>query len=127
MRAWLDRQLGKVPPKSLTGKALSYLASEWGRLTQFLSNGAVPISNAMAENAIRPLALGRKNWLFSDTAAGAESSAIIFSVIETVKANGLEPWKYLRFVLGALPLCKTVGDFERLLPYNCNATDTLLL
>ena len=63
----------------------------------------------------------------SDTAAGAESSAIIFSVIETVKANGLEPWKYLRFVLGALPLCKTVGDFERLLPYNCKATDTLLL
>ena len=72
----------------------------------------------MAENAIRPFAVGRKNWLFSDTPKGAEASAIYYSLIETAKANGLEPYGYLACMLKKLPYATTVEDLEMLLPWN---------
>lgn len=117
LRRWLDRVINTVPPKSLTGKALHYLNDQWEKLARYIDHGEIPISNIMAENAIRPFALGRKNWLFSDTRAGAESSSILFSVIETAKANGREPYEYLNKVIARLPQLTTADEITKLLPY----------
>ena len=79
--------------------AVNYALNQEQYLRAFLKNGEVEISNNFAENAIRPFVIGRKNWLFSDTVKGAKSSAIIYSLIETAKANGVEPYAYLTLVL----------------------------
>ena len=79
--------------------AVNYALNQEQYLQAFLKNGEVEISNNFAENAIRPFVIGRKNWLFSDTVKGAKSSAIIYSMIETAKANGIEPYTYLNLIL----------------------------
>lgn len=78
---------------------MNYALNQEQYLRAFLKNGEVEISNNFAENAIRPFVIGRKNWLFSDTVKGAKSSAIIYSLIETAKANGVEPYAYLTLIL----------------------------
>jgi len=85
--------------------------------------GDLPIDNNRCENAIRPFVIGRKAWLFSDTPAGAHSSAVIYSLVQTAKANGLEPYAWLRRVLRDLPAAKTVEDVEALLPWNMRIAD----
>jgi hypothetical protein len=87
-------------------------------LTRYTERGDLPIDNNRCENAIRPFVVGRRAWLFSDTPAGANASAIIYSLVETAKANGLEPYTWLRRVLRDLPAAKTVEDVEALLPWN---------
>lgn len=91
LRAWLDKTLPKVLPKSALGKALAYLDKNWTKLIVYIEDGRLNIDNNPAENAIRPFVIGRKNWLFSDTPKGAQASAALYSLIETAKANGLEP------------------------------------
>lgn len=118
MRTWLDRVLPAVPPESLTGKALTYLHNQWPKLIRYLDDGRLSIDNNRVENAIRPFVTGRKNWLFSDTVHGANASANLYSLIETAKANGLEPYHYLRYVFTELPKAKTLEHIEALLPYN---------
>ena len=118
LRAWLDKTLPGVTPKSALGTALSYLRDYWPRLTRYTERGDLPIDNNRAENAIRPFVIGRKAWLFSDTVAGANASAVIYSVLETAKANGVEPYTWLRRVLRDLPAAKTVDEVEALLPWN---------
>ncbi|GGE91624.1 hypothetical protein GCM10008020_40800 [Massilia psychrophila] len=105
-----------MTPKSALGTALSYLRDYWPRLTRYTERGDLPIDNNRAENAIRPFIVGRKAWLFSDTVAGANASAVIYSVLETAKANGVEPYTWLRRVLRDLPAAKTVDQVESLLP-----------
>jgi transposase len=83
-----------------------------------LDDGRVEVDNNLAENAIRPFVMGRKAWLFSDTPAGADASARLYSLIETAKANGLEPYAYLRHVFTELPKATTVDDIEALLHWN---------
>lgn len=117
IKQWLDGSLPTVAPKTLTGRALGYLADEWPTLVRFVESGALKIDNNVAENAIRPFVVGRKAWLFSDTSAGAHSSAAIYSLVETAKANGIDPYEYLRRVLTDLPAAKTLADFEALLPW----------
>ncbi|WP_374109723.1 transposase, partial [Thiolapillus sp.] len=75
-------------------KAIQYTLNQWELLTGYLADGRLHISNALAENAIRPFAVGRRNWLFADTPRGAKASATIYSLIETAKANGLEPFRH---------------------------------
>ncbi len=82
---------------------MNYLASNWSRLVRYIEGGHLPIDNNRAENAIRPFVIGRKNWLFSDTPKGATASAQIYSLIETAKANGQEPYAWLRHILERLP------------------------
>ena len=118
LRTWLDKTLPGVTPKSALGTALSYLRDYWSRLTRYTERGDLPIDNNRAENAIRPFVVGRKAWLFSDTVAGANASAVIYSVLETAKANGVEPYTWLRRVLRDLPAAKTVDQVEALLPWN---------
>lgn len=114
---WLDSQLHRVPPKTALGKALHYLSQQWPRLTRFLEDSRIPLDNNPAENAIRPFVIGRKNWLFSDTPKGAHASARIYSLIETAKANGLEPYEYMVNVLSLLPTATTEEQLDRLLPW----------
>jgi transposase len=119
-RAWLDAVRPTVPPGTALGKALGYLHQQWPRLIRYIERGDLPMDNNAAENAIRPFVVGRKAWLFADTPAGANASALIYSLVETAKANGLEPYLWLRHVLRNLPTANTVEHFEALLPWNCN-------
>jgi len=116
LRAWLDKNITQVPPTSTTGKALHYLNNEWTKLIVYLQDGRLNIDNNLAENAIRPFVIGRKNWLFSHSVKGVKASANLYSLIETVKANGLEPYAYLRYLFTELPKTETVEAIEKLLP-----------
>jgi len=118
LRAWLDEALPQVPPASATGKALNYLHNEWDKLVRYLEDGRLEIDNNAAENAIRPFVIGRKNWLFSASVKGVQASANLYSLIETAKANGLEPYAYLRHLFTVLPKATTVEAIEALLPGN---------
>ncbi len=118
LKDWLDKNISRVPKDSLTFKAMYYTLNQWDMLTGYTTDGKLHISNALAENAIRPFALGRKNWLFSDTSRCAKASATCYGLIETAKANGLEPYKYLHHVLGRIAAAETVEDIEALLPWN---------
>ncbi len=121
-RQWLDETALITPPGSLLGKAVSYALNQWGRLIVYLQDGHLSMDNNLAENAIRPFVLGRKNWLFADTPAGAHASAGLYSLIETAKANGLEPYWYLRYLFEQLPLAQTNDDFKALLPQYVDKT-----
>lgn len=123
LRRWLDKTLPLVPPKTVLGEALAYLHGYWPRLIRYTERGDLPIDNNPAENAIRPFVIGRKAWMFSDTPAGAHASALLYSLIETAKANGLEPFTWLRHVLRRLPEATTVDHYEALLPWNLHAAD----
>ena len=116
LRVWLDETRPKVPPKSTLGKALHYLDHQWPRLVGYLGDGRYPIDNNLVENAIRPFAIGRKNWLFSASVKGAKASANLYSLIETAKANGLEPYAYLKHVFTELPKATSFDDVDCLLP-----------
>ena len=82
----------------------------------------MPLDNNRCENAIRPFVVGRKGWLFSDTVKGAVASANLYSLVETAKANNVEPHAYLSLLFERLPHAKTVEDFETLLPWNVKAS-----
>ena len=118
IRIWLNQSLPQVPPNSMTGKALNYLNNEWEKLIAYVKDGRLEIDNNGAENAIRPFVVGRKNWLFSASVKGVKASANLYSLIETAKANDLEPYAYLRYLFAQLPAAQSVEDFEALLPGN---------
>lgn len=115
---WLLNHTSRTPPKGLLGKAISYALNQWDRLQVYLEDGIITPDNNMAENAIRPFVIGRKNWLFSGTPKGAEASALLYSLIETAKANGCEPYSYLRHIFDQLPLVNSLAGYEALLPWN---------
>lgn len=116
MKAWLDASKGDVPPTSLVGRAISYASEQWDSLLRYLGDGRLEIDNNLMENAIRPFAIGRKNWLFSDTVHGAQASASLYSLIQTARANKLEPYGYLSHLFTQLPKATAVEDYEQLLP-----------
>jgi hypothetical protein len=109
--------LHAVLPGSLLGKALHYLSSQWPKLTLYVTHGAYPIDNNACENSIRPFVIGRRNWLFADTVAGANASANLYSLLQTCAVNGVDGYRYLRALLVALPKAQTVDDYEALLPW----------
>jgi transposase len=108
---------------SAFGKALHYLQGQWPKLIRYAGNGAWPISNNACENAIRPFTVGRKNRLFYDTVPGAHAAANLYSLIETCKANDVEPYGYLVALFRALPVAHSADDYEALLPWHL-ATST---
>ena len=118
LETWLKENAIKIPPQSLLGKAFNYTLNQWPRLIKYLDNGLVRMDNNLIENAIRPFVIGRKNWLFNVTPEGARASASFYSLIETAKANGLEPSKYLRYLFEKFPYAKTSEDVFNLLPMN---------
>ena len=109
----------------MLGKALHYLSAHWPKLIRCVEDGDYPLDNNAGENALRPFVVGRKNWLFSDTVRGAHASANLYSLIDTAKAHGLEPYRYLRRVFDDLPKATTVEDIEALLPWNINLAEPL--
>ena len=122
LKDWLENNIHRLPKGSKTYNAIYYTLNQWDSLIGYCSDGDLRISNALAENAIRPFAVGRKNWLFSDTSRGAHASATCYSLIETAKANGLEPFKYIHHVLSKIGTAETVEDIEALLPWNVKET-----
>ncbi len=117
-RAWLlDKEL-IVLPKSPTGKAISYALSQWDKLTVFSQDGLVAMDNNYLEAHIKPFAVGRKNWLFASVQAGAHASANLYSLVESAKVNGVEPFDYLNLIFKELPSAKDLDSLDKLLPYN---------
>jgi transposase len=88
-----------APPKSLLGVAVTYAKNQWPYLIKYIDYGEVPISNCWIENQIRPFALGRRNWLFTGTPESANKAALLYSLIQTCRMNGIDPRKYLEYVL----------------------------
>jgi transposase len=116
LRTWLDPHVGRARPKSPLGVAVTYLDNQWPALQVYLSDGRVPIDNNLVENQMRPVGVGRKNWLFCGSDDGAERAAVIYTVLATCKLAGAEPWAYLRGVLPELARRAQGADVEDLLP-----------
>lgn len=107
----------KVPSLCLLGKAIAYGLNQWRYILNYLECPDLTPDNNAAENAIRPFVVGRKNWLFSGSPRGADASALFYSMIESAKANGLNPQKYLETVLEKIPFAKTPADYDALMPW----------
>ncbi|HEH9402294.1 TPA: IS66 family transposase [Aeromonas sobria] len=118
LNAWLNDNVSKVMKGSLTRKAMEYTLAQWPHMVGYCEQGHLHISNVLAENAIRPFAVGRKAWLFADSSQGAKASATCYSLIETAKANGLEPSAYINYVLERIGSSDTLEKLEALLPWN---------
>lgn len=119
--AWIREHRRDVTQKSLTGKAITYALNQESYLRVFLTDGDVPMENNAAERAIRPFCIGKKNWVMSDTIHGAQASGIIYSIIETAKANNLKPYEYMKHLLEVIPqhMDDTSLDFlDDLLPWS---------
>lgn len=110
--------LHAVTPSSLLGEPLHYLHGQWPELIRFLDNGTWPLDSNPVENASRPFVVGRRSWLFADTIGGANASANLYSLIETARTNGVEPYRYLVALFKKLPLAQTADEYEALLPWN---------
>ena len=123
IEALLLANIHGVLPGSLLGQALHYLSSQWPKLQRYVTNGGYPIDNNACENSIRPFVIGRRNWLFSDTVAGANASANLYSLLQTCAVNGVDGYRYLRALLTALPNAQTADDYEALLPWRINLTN----
>jgi transposase len=121
LRVRLNALSSQTPPKGLLGKAVNYTLKNWPLLVRYLENGYIPPDNNTAENAIRPFVVGRKNWLFSGHPTGAWASSCLYSLIETAKACGLEPYEYLRYLFDNIPFAETTQDYETLLPQNLSS------
>ncbi len=115
-KKWLEFHVPKTSEQSKIGKAIRYSLNHWEALTNYLKDGRIEIDNNRAENVIRPFALGRKNWLFAGSPSGAKAGAILYSLIETCKANQVEPYQYFCAMLHRIRLCKTHDDYQKLLP-----------
>jgi transposase len=120
LELWLATKILVVTPSSPTGKAIAYALNNWNELSVFLSNGMVPIDNNYMEAHIRPFVIGRNNWLFAASEAGAESSAILYSLVQTAKANSIDPFDYLCLIFKELPNAQTLDSLEKLLPYQAS-------
>lgn len=118
--SWLKIQEQKVLPKSGLGKAITYCLNQWDKLVAFLEDGRLEIDNNRSERSIKPVVIGRKAWLFSNTPQGARASAIIYSIVETAIANGLNPYYYLRHLFEQLPNIDLadLDALDRVLPWS---------
>lgn len=113
---WLSQKAMTATPSGQLGKAVSYALSEWPKIIRYLEHAALTPDNNVAERAIRPFVIGRRNWLFSDTPRGAHASAAWYSLIETAKLNGIEPYYYIRDIVNKCPLIVSDDEWEEFLP-----------
>jgi hypothetical protein len=116
-KAWLDKTYAKSPPRGELAKAIHYTLNRWKALQCYLADGMLAIDNNPVENAVRGIALGRKNWLFAGSEGGGHRAALFYTLIETAKLNGVDPHAYLAYVLERLPSAKA-ADLDALLPWN---------
>jgi transposase len=116
LRQWLTRQRGQVPDGSATRKAIDYSLGRWAALTRYLEDGDLPIDNNHIENRIRPVALGRSNWLFAGSLRAGQRAAAVMSLIQSAKLNGHDPYRYLKDALERLPT-QPASLLDDLLPH----------
>ncbi|MFV1985593.1 MAG: IS66 family transposase [Thiohalomonadales bacterium] len=120
-KKWLDKSVQHVPPTSSIGKAIAYCIRQWPKLKTYIESGELNIDNNRAERALKPFVIGRKNWMFANTENGATASAVLYSLIETAKANGLIPFDYLKLLFEKLPgYSEEIID---LMPWNVALTE----
>lgn len=124
IKALVLANLHAVAPATLLGKALHYAEGQWSKLERYVEDGSHPIDNNACENSIRPFVIGRRNWLFADTVAGANASANLYSLLQTCKVNGIDGYAYLRKLLIALPKAGNADDYEALLPWSIGIDPT---
>jgi len=117
-REWLMKQQTEVPPSTLLGIAVGYALGQWDKLVRYLESPYLTPDNNAAENAIRPFVIGRKNWLFSKSPAGADSSCGMYTLIQTAKQNGVIPFHYLKALFEKAPYASSPDDWKKLLPWN---------
>ncbi|WP_367395284.1 IS66 family transposase [Cupriavidus sp. Agwp_2] len=117
-KTWLDEQAPQVLPESLLGKAIAYARNQWEYLSRYVVDGRAPVDNNVIERDVRPFATARRSWLFSDTVAGAKASAMVYSLMLTCRACGVEPYAYLLHVLTELPQRAPDADVIDLLPFS---------
>jgi transposase len=115
--AWLEEKGASIPPSTPTGKAISYALGQWPKVLRYLDCAYLTPDTNRAENAIRPFVIGRKNWLFSGSPEGAEASCMIYSLFETAKANGMNPFGYMKLLLLELEANGPETDWKNLLPW----------
>ena len=118
---WISENKDNCLPKSKLAKAFGYALNQKEGLMNYLKDGNIPISNNLAENSIRPFTVGRRNWLFSGSPEGAAASATVYSIVETAKANGINPYEYLRYIFKYLPgvrIDEEPAFLEDFLPWN---------
>ena len=116
---WCDKHQAEVLSKSKISQAFKYAFNHRNGLSEYITDGLLPMTNSLDERTIRLFAVGRKNWLFSESPKGADASSAVYSVIETAKANGLDPYKYLCFIFHYLPshdLIKNPDSLNMFLP-----------
>jgi transposase len=117
-KQWLDDNSIHIRPKSPLGDAFGYALNQWRKLKRYIDDGRLEMDNGLSERKIKPFVIGRKNWLFCDSVAGAQAAEIIYSIIETAKHHKVEPYSYLRYVLTQLPNISTEKELDALLPFN---------
>jgi len=118
LKDWLLSHLTKLPKQHQMGKAMNYVLNHWSALTSYLKNGSLEIDNNIIENLIRPLALGRKNFLFMGSPKGAKAGATFYSLIATCVENKVDPYRYFCAMLNQIRHCKKEQDYQLLLPQN---------
>jgi hypothetical protein len=116
MNQWLRQQRQKVPDGSATARAIDYSLKRWVALVRFIDDGELPIDNNWVENRIRPIALGRQNWLFAGSLRAGKRAAAVVSLVQSAKLNGHDPYAYLKDVLTRLPT-QPASRIEELLPH----------
>jgi transposase len=114
----MTQALRQLSPKSEMAKAICYATKRWPAFTRFLDHGLLELDNNIAERAIRPIAVGRKNWLFAGSQAGGERAAALLSVIETAKMNGLEPQAYITDIISKIAADWPASQWDELMPWN---------
>ena len=114
MKEWAESKLARVPKSSPLGNALNYFIAEYAELTAFFADGRYEIDNGWIERTIRKFAIGRNNWLFSDTVEGAQASSLIYSLVITAKLNGRDPFQVMTEIFSKLPNAQTAEDYENL-------------
>lgn len=117
--AWVETESQLALPKSKYGQAIEYARNQREKVMRVLEDGRLELDNSLAERTVKPFVIGRKNWIFANTAGGAEASCILYSIVESAKLNGLIPYEYLKYVLDTMPTMKlNEENIDRILPWS---------
>jgi transposase len=121
LKTWLDKTQPRINSGGTLGKAISYTQNQWGKLIHYTTNGELPISNILCEQQAKKFAVGRKNWMFANTPAGARASCMLYTLAVTACANQVNPFDYFRYLFAVLPSVMTLDELESLLPWCVDA------